>query len=179
MKKSLSGRFLQPSIVINVFLTLALIFLLIPNVSSPVQADSISPFSGTQSDGKASPPLLEEDNGGIYEEEGSRQAEPIETRQIVEPDNDTEITSGNGNISLRIPSGTINQTAEFTIKQHIYGGSAGLQMVNVFEFTAEESSSKSQISSFKKELQLTIRHTEAELAGLDIDSLGLYYLDEN
>lgn len=177
MKKSFSGLNLHFGFALNIFLALALVFLLIPHISSSVQANSIPPFSSPQIQGNAGPPVEEEKNGENQEQE-KEQRQPIETKQIVEPDKDTQIRSGNGNISLHISGGTLEKSAEFTIKQHVYGGSAGMQMVNVFELTAEESQSKSQLNRFKKELQLTIQHTPAELAGLDIDSLGLYYLDE-
>ncbi|MBN1692598.1 MAG: hypothetical protein JW845_03485 [Dehalococcoidales bacterium] len=54
-----------------------------------------------------------------------------------------------------------------------------MKMVNFFELNVKEHNSENKVHQFKKNIEITIQHTQEELAGLDIDSLYLYYLDED
>jgi len=91
-------------------------------------------------------------------------------------------------VKLQIPSGAMNQEAQVEVSDYGAQGSIGDGMLSVFEMHAfpkasssdlQSVNSSSEIKSFNKGLTFSIQHTPADLAGLDTDTLKLYYLDEN
>ncbi|HEX9896680.1 MAG TPA: hypothetical protein VGA85_03360 [Dehalococcoidales bacterium] len=96
----------------------------------------------------------------------------------VDPDKDTEIKSSDEKITLKIPKGAIAKQFEIEFIEYAPTDSTGMVMLSLFELNAREKESDKKFSKFAKELEITIKHDPAELAGLDVDSLRLYYLDE-
>ncbi len=100
------------------------------------------------------------------------------TTVIISPDKDAEIKSPSGNITLTIPKGAVSGVTDIEFTELAPPGSSGTQFVNLFELTATDQASKSKITTFAKNLQITINHPTGALAGLDTTSLHLYYLNE-
>jgi len=96
----------------------------------------------------------------------------------VKPDQDNEIKSADERIVIKIPEGATSKSIDIELINEVPGGSAEMQMVSLFELNAYDSQSKEKVSQFNKELQITIQHNPKELAGLNIESLRLYYLDD-
>jgi hypothetical protein len=96
----------------------------------------------------------------------------------VNPDEEALLFSPNGKIKLNIPKGAISKETKFNLKDCGASSSTGMKIVNSFELNATQDDAKTNIHQFEKGMELTIQNTAEELAGLDIDSLNLYYLDE-
>jgi RHS repeat-associated protein len=96
----------------------------------------------------------------------------------VDPDEDTELTSPDEKIKLKIPKGAVSSTTRIEFSELMPIGSSGMQMLNLFELNAFETESNDKVSEFRKNLEISIQHDPEELKGLDVDSLRLYYYDE-
>ncbi len=111
----------------------------------------------------------------------------------VAADRSAEIASYDGKVKLSIPEGALDREAEIEITDHGRWGPKAGGMLNVFEMNAfvqekrgEEKGEgapqagimRREINKFKKGLTVSIQHTPEDLAGLDVDTLKLYYLDE-
>ena len=100
------------------------------------------------------------------------------TITVVEADEDTEIKSASGKVTLRVPKGAVSKRVKVKLVEHKPKKSAGMKMVTLLEFNAEQVDDGKKIKKFHKDLEVSIQHTPEELRGLNINSLRLYYLDE-
>jgi RHS repeat-associated protein len=122
------------------------------------------------------------------------------TKKKITPNESTNIDSPSGKMKLEIPSESVTEEIEVEFSEKTPPDSSGMKIINLIELNAyptnkEKKKDKEQANSeeagtsevtpekiqhfkFEKELTLTIQHTEDELAGLDLDSLHLYYLNE-
>ncbi|MBI2852415.1 MAG: DUF2341 domain-containing protein, partial [Chloroflexi bacterium] len=116
---------------------------------------------------------------------------PIQLRKrtvLVSPDKDTEIASTtgispgervvSGNVTIRIPKGAVSASAEVEFIERVPVGSTGIKMLRLFELTAKDLQSGEKITRFDRDIEISVKHDPRELAGLNPDSLRLYYLDE-
>ena len=101
------------------------------------------------------------------------------TSADIRPDADTQIKSPDEKISILMPKNAVAEAARVEFSQLAAGGSAGMKILNLFELNASAISSGSTITKFSQNLQITIKHEDYDLAGIDANSLHLYYLDEN
>lgn len=95
----------------------------------------------------------------------------------VGPDRDAEITSGSGKIKLKMPAAAVNEPVEVELAEYTPIDSSGMRMLNLFELTAANAGGY-EVSKFKRNLEISIQHNTDDLKGLNVDSLRLYYLDE-
>jgi hypothetical protein len=172
------------------FLTIALISLLIliPQLSlhtaSYARAQGNNSTFDNSTSGSSTPELPAiSDNFTLHLSPPSDNATigipfPESTAKVVNPDEEAQLLSPKGKIKLKIPKGIISKSTQFELKEHVNLSSTGMKMVNLFELNATQVDSKEKVKKFNKELEITIQHTPEELAGLDLDSLYLYYLDE-
>lgn len=100
------------------------------------------------------------------------------TSAAAAADQDSDVASASGKINLRLPRGALASPAQVAIAEHSRRDSTGMRIINLFELNATDVATRAKITSFAKPLQITIKHREEELAGIDRDSLRLYYLDE-
>ena len=96
----------------------------------------------------------------------------------VSPDQDTQIKSSDGKITLNIPRGAVTRQTEIELIEYVPPSSTGMVMFNLFELNAKEKESGTVLSKFNKNLEISIKHGAEDLNGIDIDSLQIYYLDE-
>jgi len=192
--------------LLNVVLIFLLVFLLIPANASRVNAesdndtqeilppseniteaipseiDNIIPDTPTSDNTTFFDETIEDDFDGDIVPPGDNLTFEIEPSDIsvreINPDEEADLLSPSGKIKLHIPEGLTNKAAKFEIKEHHPLSSAGMNMVKLFELNATASDSKEKIKKFNKNYEITLQHTAGELAGLDLDSLHLYYLDE-
>ena len=116
---------------------------------------------------------------GVHDENLTAVSTIIETQTVtVTSGNETVLSTSNGKIKLHIPKGTVEETMDFELAKHLSPGSTGMKIVNFFELNSNKHDSDNKVHEFKKEIEITIQHTPEELAGLDINSLYLYSLDE-
>lgn len=115
---------------------------------------------------------------------------PITVSALARPDEDLELKSHNNRLTLRIPRGAVDREVQVEIIEHGSWGPRGAGMLSVFELKAfaggngddispEEQVALEEITSFNKELTLSIEHAPNDLQGLDVDTLKLYHLDES
>lgn len=95
----------------------------------------------------------------------------------VSPDQAAEIISGSGKITLKVPATAVEEPVEIELAEYVPIGSSGMRMLHQFELTAANATGY-EVSKFNRNLEISIRHGEEELKGLNVDSLRLYYLDE-
>ncbi|MBN1189186.1 MAG: hypothetical protein JXA46_05480 [Dehalococcoidales bacterium] len=100
------------------------------------------------------------------------------TEKEINADEYGEIRSASGKILLNVPEGSIASETNFSIDEYIPQMSTGMRLINYIDLNAVEVNSKSDVHQFNKPLNISITHTEDDLAGVDLDSLNLYYLDE-
>jgi RHS repeat-associated protein len=108
--------------------------------------------------------------------------EPPSSKKVVvqvDPDKDIEIKSASEKITLKIPKGAVDKKCEIEFIEYTPSGSTGMVMLSNFELNAKGKDSGKAFSKFEKDLEITIKHEPEELTGIDIDSIRLYYLDEN
>jgi RHS repeat-associated protein len=103
---------------------------------------------------------------------------PNRVAVLVSPDEEVELKSPSGKIDLRIPKGAVTKPVEVELVEHSPWGSTGRKMVSLFELNANLVESGEKVSQFNTNLEISIKHDPAELKGLNIESLQLYYLDE-
>jgi hypothetical protein len=96
----------------------------------------------------------------------------------VAPDKDTEIQSPSGKVTLKIPAGALAKQTDIEFIEYGAQESTGMQILNMFELNAKETATAKVISTFQKNLEITIDHEPEELAAIDKSSLRLFYLDE-
>jgi hypothetical protein len=147
-----------PSLLFNIFLVFVLLFIILPATAPETLADS----------GKDTP-------GEITLQD---EIVPVETTKVVNPEEDSVFLSSRGNITIKFAKGAVSESAEITMSEYTSGSISGTGMVNLFELNARLVSNDEKFSQFQKGLEISIFHSPDELAGLDIDSLNLYYLDE-
>ncbi len=98
---------------------------------------------------------------------------------------DADVSSKSGKVTLHVPKGAVgDDRAEIEIElvEHGQWGAKGSGMFNVFELNAylvQLAIPAIKIGRFNRDLTISIKHTPEELAGLDVDTLRLYYLDED
>ncbi len=134
-------------------------------------------FEEPSSDNETS--LLGDDGSEEYEKENLNTFVRGKTESDVSRVQDGFLSSSSGKIWVNIPKNTVSSDSNFTMIEYYPQSSTGMRMVNSFELTAYDSSSKAEIRHFPTNLEISINHTMEELTGLDIDSLCLYYLDED
>jgi hypothetical protein len=98
---------------------------------------------------------------------------------VVKPDTETEISSINGMIKLNIPKEAVISETNIELIENAPFTSTGMQIIRTFELNAYNLNTKEKVNQFNEDLQITIHNNEEDLAGIDIDSLRLYYLDED
>jgi hypothetical protein len=109
---------------------------------------------------------------------------PIKTTTKVDAGKDDQILSSSGNITLKIPKDAIKTQTDIEITEHTLKSVTGfpsineLPMLRVVELNAKDSKSKTTVTKFEKTLEVRIKHSAQELAGLDPASLHLYYFSE-
>ncbi len=103
---------------------------------------------------------------------------PETTAVVAYPDQDVELVSPSGKVTLRIPKGAVSTPVEVELAEHAPWGSTGMRIVSLFELNAKLPESGEKVSEFNEGLEISIKHDPDELAGLNIDSLRLYYLNE-
>jgi RHS repeat-associated protein len=89
---------------------------------------------------------------------------------------DTVLTSFSGKARLVIPQGAISESLDIEMVEP--GTDQYPGMLNIFRFQAHTVDSREQVSRFQKDLELTIQYNPEELEGYDLESLRLYYLDQ-
>lgn len=77
-----------------------------------------------------------------------------------------------------MPAGAVTRPTKVELTEQSPTGSTGKVIVKEFELNATDIASGSSVTQFNKPLQISIKNYPAELAGLNPDSLRLYYLDE-
>jgi RHS repeat-associated protein len=110
------------------------------------------------------------------EEEQKLQGEKIVVE--VDPEKDREIKSPSEKITLKIPMGAVEKKTEIEFIEYAPTASTGMVMLSQFELNAKEKDTGKAFSTFTKNLEISIKHEPEEVAGIDINSLCLYYLDE-
>ncbi len=145
--------------------------------------DSIPPMTVTSSTPEEHVPVP---GANLNAEQTSTDTAPTYTIASfnVTPSEDVDISlnSSTGTVKLHMPKGAVNQGAQVDIIDH---GAQSMGMVSVLEFHAypqnsiQGTNASGEIQQFNTGLTLSIQNTPAELAGLDTDTLKLYYLDEN
>ena len=100
----------------------------------------------------------------------------------VGPDKDADIAFENQKVKLHVPGGALEEEAEIEVIDH---GGWGLNsgLVNVFELNAypvkdNVTVTDSKIEKFKESLTISITHQPEDLAGFDVDTLQLCYLEK-
>lgn len=122
-------------------------------------------------------PVPEGQSGRSPEDQSDRKM--ITSITMVEADKDSEIKSADDNINIRIPKGAVSKRTRVELVEHTAAGSTGMRMVKLFDLNANYSDSSEKVKKFNKELTISVKHEPEELKRVDIDSLRLYYLDEN
>ena len=108
------------------------------------------------------------------------QEQPTEwATALVGPDEEVEIISNSGNVKLRIPKGAVSTKVEIGMSERVPWDSTGMKVVKLLEFNAKQVDNGEKVNRLNKDLEISIQNTPEELRGLDIDSLRLYYLDED
>ncbi|MFA4835693.1 MAG: RHS repeat-associated core domain-containing protein [Dehalococcoidia bacterium] len=101
------------------------------------------------------------------------------TSVLAKADQEAEMESTSKKLKVKIPKGAVEEDLQMHLIEHGQWGARGAGLLNVFELNAFASQrGMEKVNKFKKNLQITIQHDESDLAGLDIDSLKLCYLDE-
>ena len=104
---------------------------------------------------------------------------PPKTTALVSPDKDVELKSPSGKIALNLPAGAASENLRVDFTELTPWGSTGMKIINQFDLNAYAvDRADAAVSEFNKELQITIKHSPGDLAGLDVNSLRLFYFDE-
>jgi RHS repeat-associated protein len=193
--------------LLNAFLVFLMVFFLLPGAVSRANADSdtVSPNITSESNANNDNllPLGKNTPEDELTDKGTSFYDLPPTKKKIKPDESDNITSPSGKIILDIPSQAVIEEIEVEFSEKTPPGSTGMRIVNLFELnaysvdvkdddigidvatqgaendtTTENTGEKYEHFKFEKELTLTIQHSEEELAGLDTDSLHLYYLNE-
>lgn len=154
-------------VVLSVWLVLALVAWPIPQIAA---APNLSPRDSFS----AQPSATE-----------TPEQEPLPVTARITPEGGGAVASADGRIVITFPSGAVREAVDvsYTPLQPWTWGASGMRVIDMFQLKA---SSVEQIgtpvSRFLKDVELTIQFSEnyheKELAGLDVNTLGLYYLDE-
>ena len=142
------------------------------NQTDTTSEDETSSVSDNQTD------TTSEDETSSVSDNQTSTEESNTTITVVEADEDTEIKSASGKVTLRVPKGAVSKRVKVKLVEHKPKKSAGMKMVTLLEFNAEQVDDGKKIKKFHKDLEVSIQHTPEELRGLNINSLRLYYLDE-
>ncbi len=97
---------------------------------------------------------------------------------LIGPDQEVEIKTPDEKIKLNIQKGTVSALTEIEVVEHFVPASTGMQTLSLFELNARLQDSNKKITHFNKNIEITITHNNDDLNGIDIESLSLYYLDE-
>ncbi len=95
------------------------------------------------------------------------------------------LTTPDRSISVTFPPGAASETLDIALTQlwPAVWGASGMRVVNMFELKATAPNrGNTVVSQFAKDIDISFRlsedYSKNEMKGLDIGSLGLYYLDE-
>jgi RHS repeat-associated protein len=105
-------------------------------------------------------------------------SDPKKVIVSVSPDKETEINSLSGKVKLKIPKGAVSELANIAMEELGMRGSTGMKILNLIDLNANLKASGKKLNKFNKGLEITIKHTNHDLAGINVDSLRLFYLDE-
>ena len=94
------------------------------------------------------------------------------------PDKDNKIMSPSGKITLTIPKGAVSTTSQIEFDEYDPQPSSGMVMLNRFELIAKDKATGAAFSKFNQNLQISIQHDPKDLAGVDPQSVRLYYQDD-
>jgi hypothetical protein len=95
----------------------------------------------------------------------------------VSPNKDNEIISSTGKIQVKIPKGAVSEPLDIEMTELPPPPGTGIKMVHYFKLEASNKS-MAKVSSFNKELEISIQNSPEELKGLDPDSALFCYYDE-
>jgi hypothetical protein len=102
---------------------------------------------------------------------------PAVTTAEADPTQGTSLQSADGKIKLTIPKGSVTTSSVIEMDEYSPQSSAGTMMLSRFDLTAKAKTSGTAFSKFNQNLQITIQNTPSEVAGIDPNSIKLYYLD--
>jgi RHS repeat-associated protein len=103
--------------------------------------------------------------------------QPVKTTAEVSPNQNSSIQSSDGMIKLSIPKSAVSTTSEIEFDEYSPEPSTGSIVVNRFDLTAKDETTGVSFSKFNQNLQITIQNNPSEVAGIDPNSIKLYYLD--
>ncbi|MBI2854647.1 MAG: hypothetical protein HYX87_06995 [Chloroflexi bacterium] len=179
------SRLHRSACLVSIALITVLVLELVPAAAMASTVQALSPVAGRA--GKTVSAFL----AGLHRRDASAPGgglQPVPLSDAVVARIGTEggtITSADGRITVSLPSGALSEAAEvsFTPLQKDAWGVDGKRVVDMFELKATASASKVAITRFPKDIDISIRlsrdYMRQELAGLDVNSLSLYYLNES
>ncbi len=168
---------------VSIALIVALVTNLIPTPLGAAIVSRISPLASRAATALASarlPQLWQSASG--TESRFTALAAPTTAR--VSPESGGSVETADGRIKLTFPSGATAEAVDVSITplQPDVWGYNGLRLVNMFELKAVTASKKDKVSQFLKDVEISLAFSSdynvKELAGLDVNSLGLYLLNE-
>jgi hypothetical protein len=91
---------------------------------------------------------------------------PVEKVTVpVSPDQDAELKTTTGNITVQIPKGAVTQPVQVELSLYPAIASTGMRMVRQFDLNAS-SNSTGNVTQFSQNIKITIQHSPGELNGL-------------
>ncbi len=152
---------------LGVILSILLIFEMIPPTSLYATSSNVSTDHNNEIVLDENPPY-----------ESIPLPEPEITSILADMMIDTNLSSASEKIKVKLPKNSLNQSGVLEIVEYPTINSSGTKILNLFELNAYSEDKKTKFEKFPNYVEITIQHTDAELSGLDLDSLRLYYLDE-
>ena len=127
-----------------------------------------------------------DDNGGFYHsfttpqiEAAGPRALSTKTTVVVDPGKDAQLQFASQKITLNIPSGAVSERLRVEFTEHTPQRTTGMQMVSLFDLNGYAvDRADAAVDNFAKDLTITIKHDPDDLRGLDVDSLNLYYFND-
>ena len=108
-------------------------------------------------------------------------ATPVVVQKVtteVDPDKDNKITSPSGKITQTIPKGAVSTASEIEFSEYGSQPTSGMIMLSRFDLTAKDKTKGTAFSKFNQNLQISIQNNPGDIAGVDPNSIRLYYQDE-
>ncbi|MEW6033336.1 MAG: RHS repeat-associated core domain-containing protein [Chloroflexota bacterium] len=103
--------------------------------------------------------------------------EPSVSVEVL-PDQPAELVSTTGQVRVSFPTGAVAEKVTATYTPVPSESTAGPVLFKVFRLEAMSASGATAVTSFGKELEISLSYTDKDIAGLDPRTLMLYYFDE-
>jgi RHS repeat-associated protein len=101
------------------------------------------------------------------------------TKAEYTPIRGLDVASDRGDLRLSLPADLHDDDLEISITPTAFSRGASTRTLRTWDLAATAKSDGTDVSQFKRPLLLEFSYTEGEMAGLDVDTLRIVYLDES